>query len=422
MAIPNQALEYLRDGALTGLWEAIASKLERNGLSATGTVRVVLSPAGASQLSGLLGSTAKSGTVTVKLPALDERFRGTGSSLVTVVEQVRRTPLIDRKQATAERAVVVAERRRLLDDAVTGVGFSAVQAQSFVAGVRAAGLLTRAGADAGAVLARFGAAWAELARSGVLEQFGEVEPTWLLGEFAFRFTGTSHGFDDGTTESKLMMRALAVISGTPVPTTSGERRRLWALAGVSTDEVSGTAMTWGFRPDGTDAWSAMMRDRAVLGVVTHLTVQELTVAAGVRLAARGTEVFACENPQVLQAAASAGVRVPVLCLSGQGSAAAWMVLRQLLDDGVVVRYHGDFDWPGVGIAGRVHHAGGTPWRMRSEDYLAALTVTTEREPLDEGRPTETRWDPRLAVVMAEQDAVAHEESVISALLADLAGA
>ena len=127
-----------------------------------------------------------------------------------------------------------------------------MQAQSFVKGVRAAGLLTRAGGGAGSVLARFGAAWEELARSGVLEQLGEVAPTWLLGEFAFRFTGTSHGFDDGTTESKLMMRALAVISGTPIPTSPGDRRRLWALAGVSTDEVSGTAMTWGFRPDRTE--------------------------------------------------------------------------------------------------------------------------------------------------------------------------
>jgi uncharacterized protein (TIGR02679 family) len=320
---------------------------------------------------------------------------------------------------TAERAAILAERQRLLDKAITGVGFTAVQAQEFVAGVRAAGLLTRAGSEAGAVLVRFGAALTELSGSGVLKQLGEVEPTWLLGEFAFRFTGTSHGFDDGTTESNLMMRALAVLSGTLVPVNPEDRRRLWAFAGVSTDEVSGTAMTWRFRPDGTDAWSAMMRDRANLGVVTHLTVQELKVAAGVRLAARGTEVFACENPQVLQAAASAGVRVPVLCLSGQGSAAAWTVLRQLLEDGVVVRYHGDFDWPGIGIARRVYLAGGKPWRMGSEDYLVALTVTTERERLDEGQPTGTDWDPRLAVVMAEEDAVAHEESVISVLLADL---
>jgi len=419
MTIPEQTLEYVRDGALAGLWEAIAAKLERNRLSSVGTVRVVLDPAGASQLSGLLGSITRSGTVTVKLSALDARFRVTGVSLVTVVEHVRGTPLVDRKQATAERALVVAERRRLLDEAVADVGLSAMQAQSFVAGVRAAGLLTRAGGDAGAILARFGAAWKELARSGALEQLGEAEPTWLLGEFASRYTGTSHGFDDGTTESKLMMRALAVISGTPVPTSPEDRRRLWALAGVSTDEVSGTAMTWGFRPDRTDTWSAMMRGRADLGVVTHLTVQELKVAAGVRLAARGTEMFACENPQVLQAAASAGVRVPVLCLSGQGSAAAWMVLRQLLNDGVAVRYHGDFDWPGIGIARRVYLAGGTPWRMSAEDYLMALAETTERERLDEGQPTGTDWDPQLAIVMAEQDAVVHEESVISMLLADL---
>ena len=75
----------------------------RNGIGCQRSDRrVVLDPAGASQLSGLLGSTAKSGTVTVKLPALDARFRETGASLVTVVEQVREKPLIDRKQAAAD--------------------------------------------------------------------------------------------------------------------------------------------------------------------------------------------------------------------------------------------------------------------------------------------------------------------------------
>ena len=107
-----------------------------------------------------------------------------------------------------------------------------------------------------------------------------------------------------------------------------------------------------------------------------------------------------------------------LCLFGQGSAAAWMVLRQLLEDGVVVRYHGDFDWPGVGIAARAviwleGSPGGWAPTITSRD-----PATTEREPLDEGHPTENVGSPARRL-MAEQDAVAHEESVISALLADL---
>ena len=46
-------------------------------------------------------------------------------------------------------------------------------------------------------------------------------------------------------------------------------------AGVSTDEISGTVITWALRPPGRDRWSAMMCERADLGLVTHLTVHEL---------------------------------------------------------------------------------------------------------------------------------------------------
>lgn len=44
---------------------------------------------------------------------------------------------------------------------------------------------------------------------------------------------------------------------------------------MSTDEISGTVITYGLRPPGADRWSAMMRERAGLGLITHLTVHEL---------------------------------------------------------------------------------------------------------------------------------------------------
>jgi hypothetical protein len=43
---------------------------------------------------------------------------------------------------------------------------------------------------------------------------------------------------------------------------------------VSTDAVSGTVITWALRPPGPDRWSAMMRERTDLGLVTHLTARE----------------------------------------------------------------------------------------------------------------------------------------------------
>jgi hypothetical protein len=43
---------------------------------------------------------------------------------------------------------------------------------------------------------------------------------------------------------------------------------LWQRVGVSTDEISGTVITWGLRPPGGDRWSAMIRERADLGLIT----------------------------------------------------------------------------------------------------------------------------------------------------------
>jgi uncharacterized protein (TIGR02679 family) len=129
-------------------------------------------------------------------------------------------------------------------------------------------------------------------------------------------------------------------------------------------------------------------------------------------------VFACENPQILSAAARAGVASPILCLSGQGPAAAWQILRALTESGVTVRYHGDFDWPGILIVGRVVNAGGAPWRMVADDYASAAGAG-QFEPLD-GVQRPTPWDHRLAEVMAQRGIAVHEGAVVGDLLDDMA--
>ena len=86
-----------------------------------------------------------------------------------------------------------------------------------------------------------------------------------LGELATRGTGDAHGLDGGRVTAALVLRAAAAAFGAPVPTSATERRELWARLGVSPDAVSGTVLSWGLRPPGDDAWSAMMRQRAEPG-------------------------------------------------------------------------------------------------------------------------------------------------------------
>jgi uncharacterized protein (TIGR02679 family) len=123
-------------------------------------------------------------------------------------------------------------------------------------------------------------------------------------------------------------------------------------------------------------------------------------------------VHACENPQVLQACADAGGTSPIACLAGNPSAAGLLLVTR-----AEVRYHGDFDWPGVAIARRVYAAGASPWRMSAADYRSAAAAN--RGLALTGRPELTPWDPALADAMTELGMAVHEEALLDTLLADL---
>jgi uncharacterized protein (TIGR02679 family) len=189
---------------------------------------------------------------------------------------------------------------------------------------------------------------------------------------------------------------------------------------VYTDMLSGTVLTWQFRPPGDDGWSRMLRERAELGLVTHLTLHELAVAVPASWSEPGRVVSVCENPQVMQAAVRAGTETPLLCLSGNPASVGTQLLRYLVKAGIPVRYHGDFDWPGVAIAGRVIQQGAMPWRMAADDYVTAVADldADHAVPLT-GRPAPTHWDPLLAAAMSKHGLAVHEEFVLADLLADL---
>jgi uncharacterized protein (TIGR02679 family) len=157
----------------------------------------------------------------------------------------------------------------------------------------------------------------------------------------------------------------------------------------------------------------MMRARADLGLITHLTVHELHRAG--ELTRPGEIIHACENPQVLQRLAAAGMERPVACMSGNPAAAGMALLGR-----TVVRYHGDFDWPGIAIARRIFDHGARPWRYGCDDYVEAV----ERLPVDSRlglcvRVEATPWDEKLGAAMTATDVAVHEEAIVDLLLADL---
>ena len=132
-------------------------------------------------------------------------------------------------------------------------------------------------------------------------------------------------------------------------------------------------------------------------------------------------MYVCENPAVLRrAVAELGAgSAPLVCTEGQPSTAFHHLAAALTRGGGELRYHGDFDWPGVAIAGSVmRRHGARPWRMSAADYIAGVRADVEYARLT-GTPQPTPWDPELGEVMTATGRALYEESVADALIADL---
>jgi uncharacterized protein (TIGR02679 family) len=407
--LPPALHSHLAAPSLAPMWAQLRERLERTGHAVRGALVIDLDDDSADRLGGLLGRSLERGRCRVRLPELDAALRSSaaGRGLVSIVAELTGEALRDRP---AERARTQAGRERIwahLDEQLVAVGLAA---QDWV--TPWTDWLHRGG-----VLSRLPDGVAEPTLSMAVRVIGTVlaadRAPGSLAELASEHTGTAHGLDDGAPAAALALRAVAFAVQAPPPTSAAERRALWQRVGVRTDEISGTVLVWALRPPGPDRWSTMMRERADLGLITHLTVHELQHAQALTLP--GEVVHACENPQVLQQLAAANVARPVICTSGNPAAAGSLLL-----DRIIVRYHGDFDWPGIAIARRIITRGATPWRLGHEDYLeAAARLPADHRLALTGRPEPTPWDERLHTVMLASDVAVHEEAIVDLLVADL---
>jgi uncharacterized protein (TIGR02679 family) len=400
--------DYLSVPPLQPLWVLLRKRLEQNGHAIRGSVAVELDDDGADRLSGLLGRPVSAGMVRVRLTDLDASFRSNAADrgLVPVVADLTGGPLRDlpaeRDAARSGREQLWAELDRLLaDHGLAGQEWAGPWADW----LRTSGTVTR--------LPRTRTTAVLMISVHALERVLTDHVPVGLAELASEITGDAHGLDNGCPAAALVLRGIACALGVAPAASAAERRDLWQRVGVSTDEVSGTVITWALRPPGKDRWSGMMRERANLGLITHLTVHELHRSAD--LTRPGEIIHACENPQVLQGLAAAGVDRPVACMSGNPAAAGTALLARS-----TVRYHGDFDWPGVAIARRIFGLGAQPWRFGLSDYAAGV----ERLPPDNrlgltGHAQATPWDAELRTAMTAADVAVHEEAIIDQLLADL---
>lgn len=242
-----------------------------------------------------------------------------------------------------------------------------------------------------------------------------------LGQLAAMTTGDAHGLDDGRPLATLALSAVRVLGGA-APTGDGsaaDRRAAWAAVGVHRDELSSSVLCLGL-PGGTETVVGRMVAVATeAGEPCVLTLRQLgrdTPTFGV-----GTgQVWVCENPIVPACAADelGAACPPMVCLSGQPSAAAIRLLTLLAAEGAELAYHGDFDWGGVRIANSLRErVEWRPWRFDARAYLSAVASVTGGELT--GRPVDAAWDPSLRPALERHRIHVQEELMLTTLLDDL---
>jgi uncharacterized protein (TIGR02679 family) len=232
-----------------------------------------------------------------------------------------------------------------------------------------------------------------------------------LTQLATDATGNSKSLGDNAVR-RIVLRVLAADLDVPEPSSTAQRKELWAHFGVAVDAVSSTALVLGLRTVGDHPLAHFLNASAELGEPVALTLSQLTRWPLVI----ESDIYVCENPAVVSAAMLSNPARPLVCTQGQPSLAVNALLAKVTG---TIHWRGDFDWTGLRTTAKaIQDFGATPWRMDSATYLSRLGAG-ESEPFKKDRPCESPWDPPLAAEMRHAGRAVMEERLIDVLLDDL---
>ncbi len=243
-------------------------------------------------------------------------------------------------------------------------------------------------------------------------------------ELAARALGDAHALDAGQPTATLVLAALrqaeAAAAGdapdeTRADATEDRSRDVWARAGVLVNELARPALFLNLPVRGDSV------ALAAPGEPAYVSLRRL-LRAPPAWAVAGQEVFVCENPNLLAIAADRlGSRcAPLVSTEGMPAAAQRCLLAQLTAAGARLRYHGDFDWPGLHIANQVlRDCAARPWRLGAADYLAAVGGAAHADYRLAGVAVAAAWDAQLAPAMQAHGLAIAEEALAASLLPDL---
>jgi uncharacterized protein (TIGR02679 family) len=251
-------------------------------------------------------------------------------------------------------------------------------------------------------------------------------------QLAANTLGDAHALDNGRATATLVLAVWRDIiaplpeiddatlasreDGHVQPQGTDERDRdIWARAGVLVNELARPALLLNL------CAGANARFAEPSGEPDHASLRFL-LRSPPCWNVSGQDVFICENPNVIAIAADRLGRrcAPMICTDGMPAAAQRTLLAQVAGAGARLRYHGDFDWPGLRIANHViRQYAAQPWRFGAAEYAAAVQAAPRPGRALDGSPVIASWDEELGMLMQAHQLSVAEESEAGLLLQDL---
>ncbi len=240
-----------------------------------------------------------------------------------------------------------------------------------------------------------------------------------LAHLAADSMGDAHALDTGQPVGALVVNILRSGSSTEDEAATPEddrARAIWAKAGVMVNELARPALFLNVPFAVVDQSKSF-----VLGQPDYASLRWL-MRSHPQWGVEAKIVYVCENPNIVAIAADRlGARcLPLVCTDGMPAAAQRQLFSQLRAAGAMLRYHGDFDWPGVRIANLMHRQHrAEAWHMDEAAFAAAVRVSQGLGKELAGAEVTAAWAPALHTQMTQHGLGIPEEAVVAALLADL---
>lgn len=385
---------------------AIRSRAERGFRTEVGALRVSLTPAQRREVARLLGAPWDVSGNPVRLEYLAGALAEHGVSVLGLIEALDGKSVVDQRHRRAtERAAAQAERSSVVD-LLVDLGIPRLCVDAWLTD---SGLPRPGNGELASLAERVVRTWRALP--------GLTEQPVRLARLAAGLFDDAHALDYGELLGRAVPRLIAVVHDLPRPRRAGrDWRAAWAAVGVRCDGVSSRVLALNLPLRG-DAPAARLC-AATPGEPVWITLRSLD---GEWSTSTGAQVFVCENPTVVEAAADQlGTRCPpMVCTDGIPSMAALELLAGLSGGGCVFRVRADVDDAGFVTVDQVLSVGAqaTLWRYDTTTY----TTYVKAPATGAGERAETTVDSlaQLRHAYAGNRSALHEEALLDELLGDL---